>query len=279
MRQSKNIHLLAILRRDLGGLTQADVAFVAKVSTRTIRDVELCAHRMSRPVAENIGYYYDVDPDCLIRNDLSRGLRTLEGRRWSSKTRKDVRSRLKRWGDLAPEARRIQQEITAVLLEQYLLIAHLIRKLPDPSWQLIKWSQLFNVAKTALAFSEPATKGWKAVELLCEDGLEVVLDDTTAVLADVQLVKRIRKRQQPSRSNETTELKRLYVQLFGWNERGIVAANLFDELGRERIENMKLFEFARLVQDRCEKAGINWPQPFDPFEAIKAWQDYFKAKT
>jgi hypothetical protein len=278
MRPSKNIHLLAILRRDVGKLTQADVAFVAKVSARTIRDIELCAHPMSRPVAENIGYYYDVDPDCLIHNDLSKGLRTLEGRPWNSKTRKDVRSRLKRWGNLAPEARRVQREITSVLLGQYLQIAHLIRKLPDPSWQLTKWSQLFNVAKTALAFSEPATKGWKAVELLCEDKLETVLDDVQAVLADAQLVKRIKKRQ-PGHSNETLELKRLYVQFFGWNDRGIVAANLFDELGRERIENMKLFEFALLVQDSCEKAGINWPQPFDPFDAIQAWQDFWKTRS
>ena len=53
-----------------------------------------------------------------MKNDLAKGLRTRDGRRWTAQTRLAVKARLARWGDLADYARQHQRAIIAGLLRQ-----------------------------------------------------------------------------------------------------------------------------------------------------------------
>src|ERR1700740_2914615 len=145
MRPSKNIHLLARMRKELGELTQEDIAKKIGVHVRKIRRIELGAQKLSRILAERISDIFEVDPDCLMKNDLVKGLRTRNGEKWTPKLRLEIQNRLKRWGDLEPDVRRAQRSRCAVLFRQYLEISNLIQQLPNPGEQLQKWQMLFQI--------------------------------------------------------------------------------------------------------------------------------------
>jgi len=147
----------------------------------------------TRGLAERIGDAYDVDPDCLLANSLSRGLYTSDGQRWTKETWREVKAQLARWGDLEPYARQRQRAITAGLLGQYLRIAHLIRQLPDPSEQMSRWEMLFQLAIGALIHAEQRTKKLTGQDYFCHDRLETVLDDVQAVLSEIRLIRRVEK--------------------------------------------------------------------------------------
>ena len=83
-----------------------------------------------------------------------------------------IKARLARWGDLEPYARQRQRAITAGLLGQYLRIAHLIRKLPDPSEQMSRWEMLFQLAIGALIHAEQRTEKLTGQDYFCHDRLE-----------------------------------------------------------------------------------------------------------
>jgi transcriptional regulator with XRE-family HTH domain len=275
MRPSKNVHLLALLRKELR-LQQSDVAVKIGVSVRTIRRIELGSQKLTSRLAEVLGDAYDVDPSSLIENNLEKGLRTRDGRRWTAKVRLEIRDRLRRWGDLEPYVRQAQRGISAALLYQYLQIANILRKLPDPEDRLVDWVKLFDLSLSALLHSQPTAEHWTAMdELDPKMSLETVFDDLQAIWSDQQLVRRTEKRQ--SKHNEKDGLeyraKRTYAGLLGWNERGLVATKLIEELGIEKVVQMRHREFIRLVQKRCQKEGVRWPKAFDPFQAIVNWHE------
>ena len=103
-RPSKNVHVLALLRRELG-LKQQDIASRVGVNVRTIRRIELGTQNLTWTMAERLGDSYGVDPVCLITNDMANGLKTHDGRPWTRRTRLVTRNRLMRWGDLELHAR------------------------------------------------------------------------------------------------------------------------------------------------------------------------------
>jgi hypothetical protein len=214
-------------------------------------------------------------------NNLEGGLRTRNGRRWTTKIRLEILNRLKRWGDLEQYAREAQQGISVVLLHQYLEISHLLRKLPEPEDALINWSLLFSVAKGALLYSEDATtKEWTVADLRPGGDLDTVLDDLQAIFSEMRLIKRIEKRaakqQQKQSKDGGFKLKLAEVRFFGWNDRGLMAVKLIEELGAEKVEKLTLREFTALVRDRCLREGISWPKPFDACKAIVAWQEAYE---
>jgi hypothetical protein len=133
----------------------------------------------------------------------------------------------------------------AALFYEYLDISHLIRSLPNPQWQLIRWIMLFDLARSALIYNEPAVRkgGWKGPDLRRHNGtLETVLDDVQAILADMRVIKRIEKRRSKEQKEDgKRSLKRSYADFFGWDDRGLVAAKLVDELGNENKREEGLF--------------------------------------
>jgi plasmid maintenance system antidote protein VapI len=281
MRPSKNEHLLAILRKELGEhVTQAYLAEKIRVHPTTIRRIELGKRKLTRTLAERIGDAFDVDPQCLMENDLEKGLRTRDGRRWTSKTRLEIQNRLRRWGDLEPYARRAQRGLQSVLLHQYLDISHLIRQLPNPDVQLFRWALLYMLAKGALIHAEPATEKLSGKDYSCHDPLETVLDDVQAVLSEIRVIRRVEKRQakQPDQS-ERTQYKKMLADFFGWDDRGLIAWDLFNELGQPAFDKMSFYgDFVDLVNKRCKKQGIPIPKPFDPFEAMQNYLDLARPK-
>ncbi len=277
MRPSKNLHLLARLRHELGSLASQDyVAQRINVHPKTIQRIETGRRKLTRLMAERLGDAFDVDPLCLMENNLETGLRNREGRRWTAKNRREIQNRLRRWGDLEPYARQAQRGVSAALLYQYLKISHIIRKLPEPEDRLIDWVRLFDLAISALIYSQPKTRQWSRNDFRPKGTLETVFDDLQAIWSDQRLIKRIEKRQtkQQKEDNDTLELKRTYAEMLGWNERGLIAAQLIEETKED--EEMTNLEFIDLVQERCLKEGVSWPERFDPFEAIVAWQEDFK---
>jgi transcriptional regulator with XRE-family HTH domain len=280
MRPSKNVHLLARLRAELG-LSQEDVGNKIGVNERTIRRIELGSQKLTAALAERIGDSYDVDPDCLMKNDLEKGLRTREGGRWTRKIRLEIKNRLQRWGDLEPYARQEQRGLHAVLLDEYLQISHLIRQLPSPSETLFRWSFLFMLAKGALIHAEPETEKLSGKDYFCNDRLETVLDDVQAVLSEIRVIKRVEKRAKSKRQNGDPKLqiKLAYIGRFGgFNECGLIATKLVDELSISELKNMQLSDFDDLVRERCKKEGVPIPKRFDPFKAMQNYLDYFATK-
>jgi transcriptional regulator with XRE-family HTH domain len=277
MRPSKNVHLLARLRNELD-LSQADVGAKIGVTERTIRRIELGSQKLTAALAERIGDSYDIDPDCLMKNDLEKGLRTRDGRPWDAKTRLQIRTRLLRWGELEPKARQAERGWHAVLLFQYLQIAHLIRVLPDRERQLNRWSLLFNLAKGAWVEAEPATRNLGGGEYFCHDRLETVLDDVQAVLSEIRVIKRIEKRARNNGQNKDPklEMKLAYIGFFGFNERGLIATRLIDELPVAQFMSMTLPDFTKLLNERCRKEGVPIPPPFDPIEAMRKYCDLMR---
>lgn len=277
-RPSKNIHLLAILRQKLN-LQQSELAAKVGVSARTIRKAELGTQKLSYRLAESIGDAFDLDPQSLIRNDLSKGLHTRDGRRWTTKTRLEIQNRLKRWGDLEPYARQSQRGISAALLYQYLQIAALIRDLPEPEYRLMEWGQLFNVAQSALFYSQPAAWENRGEGFSSPLGtLDTILDDIQAIRSDLRLVKRIEKRQAKSleKSNGQYKLQLSFASYFGWNDRGLIAAKMVNELGSEKVKKMSFAQFRDLVHERCRKHGVPVPEKFDAFKALAAYSDWYR---
>lgn len=278
MRPSKNLHLLTQLRHELG-YRQTEVAERIGVKPDTIHRIETGRRKLTRRLAEKISDAFDVDPDCLIENDLARGLRTREGRPWTKKTRFEIQDRFKRWGNLEPYARAAQRGIAASLLYEYLEISHLIRSLPQPEYGLVDWAGLFHLAKSALIYSQPAARNsYKTPHPL--PSLDTILDDIQAIQSDLRLIKRIEKRapkKQLPREDESYWRKLSLARHFGWNERGLVAAQLDEELG-EQSAKMPFRQFAKLVNHHCEEEGIPVPEFLDPYEAIVAWENYFRSR-
>jgi plasmid maintenance system antidote protein VapI len=147
--------LLAVLRDKLGDLQQDDIARRLGIHPRTVQNIELGKRKLTRAMAERIGDTFDVDPECLIANDLAKGLKTRDGRAWTAKVRLEIRDRLLRWGELEPYARQGQRRISASLLRQYLQISHLIGILPDSEQRFKEWTALFELAYGALLWSQP----------------------------------------------------------------------------------------------------------------------------
>lgn len=276
-RPSKNVHLLATLRQELN-LHQVELAERVGVSDRTIRKVELGAQKLSYRLAEAIGDTFDLDPQSLIRNDLSKGLITWDGRPWDRKKRREIQARLRRWGDLEPYARQAQRGITAALLYQYLEISDLIRHMPDPEIRLIEWVLLFQLAKNALIFSQPPVFG--PYKEPSSGSLDTVLDDIQAVRSDLRLIQRVEKRQakQLPEVQEKYRLKFSMARHFGWNDRALVAAKVVEELGGEKTGKMPFVDFVQLVHDRCKAEGVPVPEYFDAFDAVVAWQGWYKSR-
>jgi plasmid maintenance system antidote protein VapI len=281
MRPSKNVHLLAILREKLN-LSQKCVAAAIQIHPSSVRNIELGRRKLTPAMAERLGDAYDVDPKCLMGNNLKNGLRTRDGRRWTKKTPLEIQNRLKRWGNLEPYARQAQRGWQGVLLQQYLEISHLIRQLPNPDVQLIRWSFLFMLTKGALIHAEPATEKMTGQDYACHDRLETVLDDVQAVLSEIRVMKRIEKRAKSNGQNRDPklEIKLAYIGRFGgFTERGLIAAKLIDELSVSELENMQPSDFDDLVNEiRCKKAGIPIPKPFDPFEVMQNYLDLARPK-
>jgi transcriptional regulator with XRE-family HTH domain len=280
MRPSKNMHLLALLRNGLK-LAQSDVAAKIGVHETTIQRIETGTRKLTRTLAERIGDAYDVDPDCLLANNLSRGLYTTDGQRWTAKTRREVKARLARWGNLEPYVRRTQRGRQGVLLQQYLEISHLIHQLPNPDVQLIRWSSLFMLAKGALVLTEPATENWTGKDYSCHDRLETVLDDVQAVLSEIRFIKRIEKRARRDGQNRDPklEIKLAYIGRFGgFTECGLIVAGLIEELSESELLDMRLSDFDKLAKERCKKAGVPVPKRFDPFEAMRNYLDSVRPK-
>jgi transcriptional regulator with XRE-family HTH domain len=286
MRPSKNLHLLCRLRRELN-LSQADVGAKVGVTERTIRRIELGSQKLTAALAERIGDSYDVAPSCLAENNLGTGLRTRNGRRWTAKTRLEIRSRLQRWGELEPYARHVQRDISAVLLHQYLRMANLIRKMPEPERQLYRWTQLFYVAWGALVNSEPAMSGltWGDVEPDPSlGGLDQVFDDLQAVRSDRQLIQRIEKNQPKKQDDlDWKQAFKLYMIVrLGWTDRGKIGLDVIDELTNldpEKAENMKIEEWDDLIYERCKKLSARLEEPFDPFGAIESYRERHKQNS
>ena len=68
------------------------------------------------------------------------------------------------------------------------------------------------------------------------------------------------------------------VDLFGWDDRGLIVMDLFNELGQAVVEEMDLLaEFTRLVGER-NKQGVDQPEPFNPFEAMQNYCDWAAGK-
>lgn len=284
MRPSKNVHLLAVLRKELGeNVSQTYLAEKIHIHPTTVRRIELGKRKLTRTLAERIGDTFDVDPQCLMENNLEKGLRTRNGRRWTSKTRLEIRDRLQRWGDLEPYARHVQRDISAALLHQYLLIAHVIRKMPEPERQLYRWTQLFYLAWSALANSEPAMAGMRWQDIMTDSrlSLDQVFDDLQAIRSDRQLIARIEKRK-PRKQDDVNwkQAFKLYmIARLGWTDRGKVGLDIIDELSKldpEKAESMTIGQWLHLIYERCKKLGVPLEEPFDPFEAIEAVRERYK---
>jgi transcriptional regulator with XRE-family HTH domain len=271
MRPSKNVHILARLRHELGDLRQQDVAERIGIKADTLHRIETGRRNLTYKLAERIGDTFGVDPRCLTENNLERGLRTRDGHKWTAKTRREIQNRLKRWGDLEPFVRQSQKTLHGALLYQYLEISQLIRRLPNPSDQLYRWSQLFRLAKAVLAYSEPATKTWTGTEYFCHDKLETIVDDVQSILSEARIIKRLEKRAKHNRQarDPKLEIKLAYAGIFGFDKRGLIANKLIEELSVSEFENMQISDFDDLVNERCKKEGVPIPERFDPFEAMR----------
>jgi plasmid maintenance system antidote protein VapI len=276
VRPSKNIHLLAILRKEIDK-EQKELAAALNVNERTVRRIELKKQKLTQKLAERIGDLYDVDPDCLVRNDLRGGLRTRDGRKWTEKTRDEIRARLARWGDLEVYARKAQRGLSASLLYQYLKISHIIRNLPEPEDRLMEWAQLFHLAESALTGSQPITEEWTIKDFEPDTTLETVLDDLQAIWSDQRLIRRIEKRRikQQKEKSEWLEMQLALLGLLGgFTPRGAVAKEVLEELGPKRVPEMKIKELRAMVRERCLQEGVPWREAFHPFKAIEAaWKD------
>jgi transcriptional regulator with XRE-family HTH domain len=277
MRPSKDVHLLARLRAELG-LSQADVGKKIGVAERTIRRIELGTQRLTAALAERIGDHYDVAPNCLMENDLEKGLHTRDGQRWTKKTRLEIHNRLRQWGDLEPYARQAQRGLDASLLYQYREIRDLIRRMPNPGEQLYRWSLLHNMAVAVLLRAEPAWKNTTWRDILTDAKLETVLDDVQAILSEIRVIKRIEKRAKNNQQNgdPKLEIKLAYTGVFGFDERGLIATKVIDEVSISELESMQYSDVIDLVNKRCKKEGVPIPEPFD---ALKAMQNYLDSAT
>jgi hypothetical protein len=142
--------------------------------------------------------------------------------------------------------RRFESYIAAALFEQYLQIAFTFRKLPDPEDRLLDRVQLFGLSVSALLHSQPTTEGWTVGEELAQRGtLETIFDDLQAIWNDRQLIIRFEKQEakRAEKGDKNYLLKRAYAGLFGWNDRGLVAAKLFPNIGFPLFESASVASF------------------------------------
>jgi plasmid maintenance system antidote protein VapI len=276
MRRSKNVHLLAILRKELD-LSQKCVATTIQIHPSSVRNIELGRRQLTRTLAERIGNAYNVDPECLMANNLEKGLRARDGRRWTKTIKDEIQNRLKRWGDLEPYARQAQRGLHAALLYQYLEISHLIRRMPNPGEQLDRWSALYRLAVAALLWAEPDWKHATRGDVRTDAKLEVVLDDIQAIFSEIRVIKRLEKQAKHNRQTRDPkfELKLACAGLFGFDRRGLIAAKLIDEISLSELESLPDFTSVfDLVNERCKKEGIPIPELFDPFKAMQNYLDW-----
>jgi len=146
----------------------------------------------------------------------------------------------------------------------------------NPDEQLIRCSLLFTVAKGALIHAEPETEQWTGKDYSCHDRLQTILDDVQAVLSEIRIMKRIEKRAKRSGQNRDPklEIKLAYIGRFGgFNECGLIATKLIDELSESELLDMQLSDFDDRVFKRCKKEGVPIPKRFNPFEVMQNYLD------
>ena len=92
MRRSEVHHVLALLRRELN-LSQEELATLAGKSTNTIKSVELGRLKLSESLAEKIGVVTNVNPACLLKNDLAAPLTDWNGRPYTAQAFHEAKER------------------------------------------------------------------------------------------------------------------------------------------------------------------------------------------
>jgi transcriptional regulator with XRE-family HTH domain len=255
MRPSKNLHVIALLRKEMApptGLTQREFGERAGIPESTIQGIELKRRRLSRPIAEKISSAFDVSLDSLLLNDIAGGLKRRNGEPWTNKTRVETDKKFKRWGNLAPDARMAKLNATQLLLSQYLeLSAFFEDSSLDGQTALNDWLFLYQLASRALKRLHERAEYRKADSRT----IDSVVDDVRALKSNIAAWTTRAKKSAKSKNRELG-IKRLLAERYGWDDRGLAAVELAEELGFERVSDMMYpDQFAGLLNERLKQKG------------------------
>ena len=83
MQKSPNRHVLVRLRRELGGMTQAQFGKLVGLSRRTVQAIELGTLPLSERSAHRISEETDIDVYWLLENRLEEPIKTRRGQPWN----------------------------------------------------------------------------------------------------------------------------------------------------------------------------------------------------
>ena len=274
MRLSKLTHIVGVLRNQIG-LTQKEFGERVGIRRLTVQAIELEKRVLSRSIAEKISTVFDVDLDSLLLNDLSRGLRDRKGMPWTNKTREKADKKIKRWGNLAPQALMARLSTTQTLLGQYLTMKDFFAKGEpvNPHLAHTQWCLLFWLASGALRKLQD-----------CQDyhqkefpSIKTIIDDIRAVEANVVISERETRRIERLKEGKEDHIRRFFAERYGWDEQGLAAVELAQELGFEKALRLTQAEFSAMLDDRLRKKGLRPLTPeFEIADMVAAINDFYR---
>jgi transcriptional regulator with XRE-family HTH domain len=278
MRPSKNQHVVALLREQIG-LSQEKFAESVDVKRRTIQDVELCVRPISVAIADKISRKWGVSISCLRQNDLKHGLRDLNGNPWTTASmpgHQRKSSARNSWDTLSEATLHYRIRSTQMLVSQFQDLRDFFdHGVCDKQEALLQWHFLFRLC--FLALDKLQTDGTYS-RRDHGDAVESTLGDLHALDKALRTwTKRSKKLEIQMDAKATEAYRNLYCDRYGWDTRGTEAYELARELGLKEAAQMDQGEFVSKLNQRLMDKGL---RPLyrevkmkDCFEAIRAVYD------
>lgn len=269
MRPSKNVHIVALLREELG-LTQRAFAAEVGIPYATYQAIESTGRRRRRLTsaqARRIGDKYNVSENSLLLNDIEGGLKRPDGQPWSPPTENDkaklqaeIKRKAKNWGNLAPADLRTRVTAIQVLLGQYDEMSDYFKhaSFDNPHETLRQWMWLFILSKRALIKLQDAG-GYLRTHwpIPPDDGLNGIIDDIRAVKTNVATwTTKAARAERVSEELASERIKRSFADRYGWNDSTLVAFELAKEIGFSKAEAMERAEFDSRLNKRLREKGL-----------------------
>jgi DNA-binding XRE family transcriptional regulator len=269
MRPSKNVHIVAHLRKELE-LTQRVFAQSVGIPFATYQAIESSGKRqrkLTSAQARRIGEKYNVSENSLLLNDIKGGLKSPSGQPWSPPTENDkkklqdeIKRKAKKWGNLGPEELRTRVTAIQVLLGQYDEMADYFKyaSFDNPHETLIQWMWLFILSKRALIKLQDAG-GYLRTHwpIPPDDGLSGIIDDIRAVKTNVATwTTKAAQAEKASEELASERIKRSFADRYGWNDSALVAYELAKEIGFSKAEAMQRRGFDSRLNERLKEKGL-----------------------
>jgi len=268
-RRSRNVHIVAHLRKETG-LTQEAFAAEVGIPYATYRAIESIGRRQRRLTsaqARKISDRWDVSETSLLLNDVEGGLKHPNGQPWDpgaanvkAKLQAEIKRKAKRWGNLGPEE--LSTRVTAIqmLLGQYDEMADYFKhaSFENPHETLIQWMWLFILSKRALIKLQDAggylRTHWPVPP---DDGLNGIIDDVRAVKTNIATwTTKAARAERTSEALASEKIKRGFADRYGWNDSVLVAFELAKEIGFLKAEAMERTEFDSRLNQRLKEKGL-----------------------